>query len=218
VSVRLLRWIVLGITDERLHVRLVRTAVSFLLVYYVAMLGSYLLLPEGILRGRHPIISSLQFSTDPWVMGLQVFAYNIIPACLIAASNLLAERSRIARGVYVPIGYSAFWVLVGLFGAVTGTWSFDVVTTAPPIASRAWHLFDVAHHAGLLEFVGYLLIAVTSSRLVLWYSDGRRIVRSRAWKDIVTPPIEKVLLAGGFAMLLVAAGVEAAAIARLAGL
>ena len=86
-----------GITDGRIYVRIVCMYVSFFFTYYIAMICSYFLLPEGIFRGKHPIISRIQFSSDPSVMALQIFAYNLIPSFLIIGANLIAQQSRISK-------------------------------------------------------------------------------------------------------------------------
>jgi uncharacterized membrane protein SpoIIM required for sporulation len=212
----LFKWIIACITDERVHIRILGMYVSFFLTYYIAMVGSYFLLPEAIFRGKHPIISRMQFSTDPFVAALQIFAYNLIPSCLIIGANLIAQQSRILKERFVPVGYSAFWGLAVTFGLVTGTWSFDVVTQAPTLPARFLRLFDVLHHSGLLEFSCYLLLAVVSFRFTRWYSDGKRIVRSRSWREIELPAPERVLLVISFAILFIAALVESRGIVQIA--
>lgn len=213
----LYRWIISAITDDRIHWRISGMAPSFFLVYYLSLLGGYFLLPEGVFRGKHPIISRLEFSSDAFTIALQIFVYNLIPSVLIIAANLIAQPSRVVEDRFVPVGYTAFWGLTAVFGIVTGTWSFDLATTAPPLGARITRLFDIAHRAGLLEFSGYLLIAVTTFRSTLWYSDRRRIVRSRSWREIELLAAEKLLLALGFVVLFIAALVESRAILQLAG-
>jgi uncharacterized membrane protein SpoIIM required for sporulation len=212
----LFKWIIACITDERVRIRVLGMYVSFFLTYYIAMVGGYFLLPEAIFQGKHPIISRIQFSTDPFVSALQIFGYNLIPSCLIIGANLIAQQSRILKEKFVPIGYSAFWGLALTFGLVTGTWSFDVVTEAPTLQARFFRLFDVVHHSGLLEFSCYLLLAVGSFRFTRWYSDGKKIVRSRSWKEIELSIPEKVLFVVGFAILFIAALVESRGIIQIA--
>jgi hypothetical protein len=104
----LLRKITNGVTDERVYQRIGWMHVSFFLLYVSVTVLSYYLLPEGILRGKHPIISRLQFSPNMWVSTLQIFGYNLIPTTLIIAGNLLAQQSRWVKERFVPIGYTAF--------------------------------------------------------------------------------------------------------------
>jgi hypothetical protein len=211
----LLRKVTAGIADDNVYKRIGWMVVSFFGLYVPATVLSFYLLPDGILRGRHPIISTLEFSPDVWVSTLQIFGYNLIPTFLIMAANLLAQESRLCRETYVPIGYTAFWGLTVLFAVVVGTWSFDVVTPAPPLPHRLVRILDVFHHAGLLEFSAYLLAAVTSFRFTLWYSDRKEIVASRPWRDIHLTRSEKVLLALAFVLLLCAAFVESSQITMI---
>jgi hypothetical protein len=213
----LLRKIVDGITGEDVYQRIGWLYVSFFALFVPVTVLSFYLLPEGILRGKHPIISALEFSPNLWISTAQIFGYNLIPTFLIIGANLLAQQSRLSEEKYVPIGYTAFWGLTVLFAVVLGTWSFDVVTAAPPLLRRFVRLFDVFHHAGLLEFSAYLLAAAASFKLTLWYSNGKEIVASRPRKDIELTRPEKVCFILAFVLLLCAAFVESYGIIHLAG-
>jgi hypothetical protein len=213
----LLKTVTYGLTGENICKRIGWMYVTFFGVLLPAIVVSYYLLPEGFLRGKHPIISRLEFSSDLLTSTLQIFGYNLIPTALITAASLIAQQSRIAREKFVPIGYTAFWGLTMLFGVVVGTWSFELVTPAPPLFHRLVRILDVFHHAGLLEFSAYLLVAVVSFKFTLWYSDGRKIIASRNWKDISLGRSEKALLVLAFALLLCAAFVESYGIVHLTG-
>jgi uncharacterized membrane protein SpoIIM required for sporulation len=213
----LLRKIVDGVTDKDVYQRIVWLYVSFFALFVPVTILSFYLLPEGILRGKHPIISALEFSPNLWISTAQIFGYNLIPTFLIIGANLLAQQSRLSEEKYVPIGYTAFWGLTVLFAVVLGTWSFDVVTAAPPLLRRFVRLFDVFHHAGLFEFSTYLLAAAASFKLTLWYSNGKEIVASRSRRDIELTRPEKVFFILAFVLLLCAALVESYGIIYLAG-
>jgi len=212
----LLRGFVFGVTDESIYRRIAWLALSFLLLYVSVAVLSYCLLPQGCLRGKHPVISRLRFSPVVWVSTLQIFGYNLIPTTLIMLANLIAQQSRWVRERYMPLGYTAFWGLTVLFAVIVGSWSFDVATTPPPLLRRLTRLLDVVHHAGLVEFSAYLLAAVASFRFTLWYSDRRRITASRSWHDIRLGGHEKVSLVLAFLLLLCAAYVESLALKRAA--
>ena len=212
----LLRRISNGTTDESIYRRIGWMYVSFFLLYVSVTVLSYYLLPEGILRGKHPIISRLQFSPNAWVSTLQIFGYNLIPATLIIACNLLAQQSRLVKERFVPIGYTAFWGLTILFAVTTGSWSFDVVTAAPPIHYRFVRMFDILHHSGLLEFSAYLLAAVASFKFTLWYSDRKKIIASRKWRDVKLAKSEKVFLMLALVLLFCGAYIESYGIIQLA--
>jgi hypothetical protein len=85
------------------------------------------------------------------VSTLHTFGYNLIPTTLIMSANFLAQRSRISKERFVPVGYTAFWGLTRLFAVVLGTWSFEVAVAAPPLYRRLVRILDVCHHSGLPE-------------------------------------------------------------------
>jgi uncharacterized membrane protein SpoIIM required for sporulation len=213
----LLRRIIVGVTGESIYRRIGWMYGSFFLLYLPVTAVSYFLLPEGILRGKHPIISRLRFSPNVWVSTLQVFGYNLIPTTLIIASNLLAQRSRLVKERFVPIGYTAFWGLTVLFAVITGSWSFDVVATSPPLLCRLVRVFDILHHSGLLEFSGYLLAAVVSFKFTLWYSDRKTIVGRREYRSVRLTKPEKVLLVFASVLLFCGAYIESRSIIQLTG-
>lgn len=213
----LLRKITDGVTDDNVYKRIGWMYVSFFVLLVPVTILSFYLLPEGILRGKHPIISALEFSSNFWTLTLQIFGYNLIPTFLIIGASLLAQQSRLSEGKYVPIGYTAFWGLTVLFAVVVGTWSFEVITAAPPLYRRFARILDVFHHAGLLEFSAYLLAATTSFKFTLWYSNRKEIIASRAWRDINVTRPEKVFLIVAFVLLLCAAFVESYGIIHLTG-
>jgi len=215
--VNLLRKITDGVTDDNVYKRIGWMYVSFFVLLVPVTILSFYLLPEGILRGKHPIISALEFSSNFWTLTLQIFGYNLIPTFLIIGASLLAQQSRLSEGKYVPIGYTAFWGLTVLFAVVVGTWSFEVITAAPPLYRRFARILDVFHHAGLLEFSAYLLAATTSFKFTLWYSNRKEIIASRAWRDINVTRPEKVFLIVAFVLLLCAAFVESYGIIHLTG-
>jgi hypothetical protein len=152
-----LRRIINGVTDESVYKRIGWMYASFLLLFVPVTILSYLLLPEGILRRKHPIISRLEFSPNLWTSTLQIFGYNLILTFLIIGANLLANQSRHSREQFVPVGYLLFWVQTGLFAVYLGTWSLEVASVPPPLYRRLLRIFDIVHHAGLLEFSAYLL-------------------------------------------------------------
>jgi hypothetical protein len=201
-----------GVTDENVYKRIAWMYVSFFLLYVPVLVVSHYALPEGIFRGKHPIISNLQFSPLVWVSALQVFGYNLILTSLIIAASLLAQQSRVSSGRFVPIGYTVFWGLTVIFAVVTGSWSFDVIAPAPSLHLKIARLFNVARHAGLLEMTAYLLAAVTSFRITLWYSDRRTPVATRSPKLISLTSLERGLLLLAFVILACAAFVESRAI------
>jgi uncharacterized membrane protein SpoIIM required for sporulation len=215
-EVNILRMIINGVTDEIIWKRIGWMYASFFLLFVPITAFSFLLLPEGILIGKHPIISRLEFSPNLWISTLQIFGYNLIPTLLIIGANLIAQQSRISPERYVPVGYLVFCVQTAIFAIYLGTWSFGVVTVAPPLYRRLLRIFDIVHHAGLLEFSAYLLAATVSFKFTLWYSDRKRIVANRSWRDVIIARSEKVFLALAIVLLLCGAFIESYGIIQLA--
>ena len=212
-----LKRIIDGTVDDNIYKRIGWMYVSFLLIYISVTILAYLLLPDGILRGKHTVVSALELSPNLWISTLQIFGYNLIPTSLIICSNLIAQQSRISKEKFVPIGYFGFWCIVILAGLYLGTWSFEVVTEAPPLYLRLIRGFDVFHHAGFYELSAYLLAAVTSFKFTLWYSDGKKIVTSRKWRDVRLNSSEKIIFVLVFVLLFCGALIESYGIAQLAG-
>lgn len=213
----LLRTITNGITNENIYKRIGLMYAAFCGIFFPTIIASYYLLPEGFLRGKHPLISQVELSSDLLTSTLQIFGYNLIPTGLIIAANLIAQQSRTDEDKFIPVGYTALWVITVLFALYTGTWSFEVVTAAPPLQDRLLRVFDIFHRSGLLEFSAYIFAAATSYKFTRWYSDGKNIIRSRSWADVRLDRTEKVILVLAFVLLFCAALIESNAIVQLAG-
>jgi hypothetical protein len=79
--------------------RIAWLALGFFAIYVPVNVVSFYLLPEGVLRGSHPVIDRLK-----------IFACNHMPTTLIVAvaGNLLAQESRLVKDRFVPVGCTAF--------------------------------------------------------------------------------------------------------------
>jgi hypothetical protein len=97
-----------GITSDNVYRRIGWMYVSFLLLFLLVNVISHFLLPQGFLRGKHPLVSALRLSPNLWVSTLQIFGYNLIVTSLILGSSLLAEQSRICKDRFIPMGYILF--------------------------------------------------------------------------------------------------------------
>jgi hypothetical protein len=172
------------------------------------MISSYIILPEGILRGKHPIVNLLEFSSNIWISTLRIFSYNLIFTALTIASSLIAQKSKIVSNKYIPISYLAFWGLMLNFGIIIGTWSFELNRPTETFTKRLIHTFDIYHNSGLLEILAYLLVAAVSYKFTLWYSDGKKIVLSKKLKDIKLYKAEKIILIIAFILLFLGALLE----------
>ena len=88
----LLRKITDSVTDDDVYKRIGWMYVSFFVLFVPVTVLSFYLLPEGVLRGKHPIISALEFSSNLWTSTLQIFGYNLIHNFLIIGANLLSQQ------------------------------------------------------------------------------------------------------------------------------
>jgi len=98
-----------------------------------------------------------------------------------------------------------------------GTWSLEVVTEAPYLFFRLISIFDVFHRSGLLELSAYLLAAAVSFKFTLWYSDGKKIIKSKNLRDIKLSISEKIIFIIVFVLLFCGAFIESYRIIQLTG-
>jgi hypothetical protein len=211
----LLKRIINGVTDESIWKRIVWMYVSFFVLLVLVTVLSYFLLPEGILRGKHPLISALELSPNLGVSTLQVFGYNLFFTLLVIGANLIARQSRLSTERSVPLGYLAFWGITVTSGLYIGTWSQEVISLAPPLCHRLLRIFDIAHRAALWELSAYLLAATTSFKFTLRYTDGTREVARRSWRDVTLTTAEWILFVLAFVLLLCGAFIESHGIIQL---
>ena len=211
----LLRRIINGVTDESIWKRIVWMYTSFFVLLVPTTALSYFLLPEGILRGKHPLISALELSPNLWVSTLQIFGYNLFFTLLIIGANLIARQARLSPDRFMPMGYLAFWGITVTSGLYIGTWSQEVITVAPPLCHRLLRIFDIAHRAALWELSGYLLAATTSFKFTLVCTDGKKVVASKSWRDVTLTRSEMILFALAFVLLLCGAFIESHRIIQL---
>lgn len=204
-----------GVTDESIWKRIIWMYISFCIFLVPITILSYLFLPEGILRGKHPIISALELSPNLWVSTLQVFGYNLIFTVLVIGANLIARQSRLSPERFVPMGYLAFWGITATTALYLETWSQEVVTAAPPLYQRFLRLFDIVHHAGFIELSAYLLAATTSFKFTLLYTDGKREVARRSWRDVSLTASERILFLLALILVLCGAFIESYGIIQL---
>jgi uncharacterized membrane protein SpoIIM required for sporulation len=210
--------IISGTVNDNIFKRIGWLYVSFFLIFISVTILSYFLLPDAFLRGQHPIVSRLEFSPDLWLLALQIFGYNLIPTSLIVGANLIAQKYRISNNKFVPVGYIAFLSIITIAALYLGTWSFEVVTEAPPLYLRLLTTLDVFHRSGFLELSAYLLAAAVSFKFTLWHSDGKKIIKSKKIKDIRLATSEKIIFTFVFILLFCSAFIESYRIVQLARL
>jgi len=210
-----LKKIINGVVDDNIYKRIGWLYIFSFLIFISVTILSYFILPYALFRGVHPIVSRLEFSPTIWILTLQIFGYNLIATSLIIGANLIAQKFRLLNNKFVPIGYFAFLSLIIIAALYLGTWSFEVVTEAPPLYLRLVSTFDIFHRSGLLELSAYLLAAAVSFKFTLWYSDGKRIIKSKRLKDIKLTASEKVIFILVFVLLFYSAFIESYRIIQL---
>jgi hypothetical protein len=146
----LLRTLINGVTNENIWKRIFWIYVSFFLLLVPVTVLSYFFLPEGILRGKNPLVG-FELSPILWISTLQIFGYSLIFTLLMIVANLFAQQSKICPKKFRLTGYLAFWGVTVTAALYLGTWSQEVVTTAPPLLHRFTRFFDIVHRAGLWE-------------------------------------------------------------------
>ncbi len=212
-----MRSLILGLTDNRLSKRLGTLVVSFLALFFSVAIASHFLLPEGILRGKHPIIANMRLPEGTLAIALQILAYNMMPLSLIVLANLLAQQSRLYPERFIPLGYLAMVTLTVICAMVLGTWSFEVVTEPPTLLARLISTFNITERSGLVELFAYLLAAASSFHFTRWFSDSKKIIRSLTWRELTLPMSDRFRLTLSILLLMVAAWVEAISISATLG-
>ena len=213
---RLVERILLGTLEPRPWRRFAWLCLSFFSLFYLSAILSFVVLPDGFLRGRHPLVSSWTTAPDLWRSTLQIFGYNLMPTGVVVGGNLFASPSRLARGRLLPQGYLALWALAILTGAYLGSWSFEVVTPAPPFWQRLVRPLDIVHHSGFIELTGYILAATASARWARLRGRGLPADPALPGGPGLTPAERAFFL---FALALIATGawVESRAILEVTG-
>ena len=148
-------------------------------IFVVGWSLAYLLLPEGLLRGRTAgaALAGDQAAASLWLEWLRILAINLtVAAGVFVAPNLL----RTPRGI--ALGNVAVLVMVTLAAVVTGTNSFSVQTGTS--ASLAPSL-EILTHPGPYELVAYLL--ATASRVRDRPLAARRAVALLDHQSAATP-------------------------------
>jgi len=205
---RIIKKILKGTLDGNVFKRILFLFISFLAIFYITLIISYLLLPEGFLRGKHPVVNMLELSPNVWISTLQIILYNLVFIVILILSSLIAEKSKILSNKYVPVSYITFWGLMLLLGIIMGTWSFELSRPPETFIQRLLCTFDIYHHSGLLEILAYLFITSVSYKFTLWYSDGKKILSSRKLWEIQLSKNEKIILACAFFLLFLSAFIE----------
>ncbi|MDI9469896.1 MAG: hypothetical protein QM296_06795 [Bacillota bacterium] len=200
------------LASDRLQERLIWTAVLFFATFFGTVVLSYFFLPEGLLKNKNPLQNWAE-SDSTLILGLQIFAYNLLSVFIISLASLFGSKKENEAG-YLSTGYAAFFTLVIINSVVLGTWSFSVESEAVPLLERIISTFDLSRRAALWEMLGQLLITCANAHIAVVLSSGRNTVK-RSFREIRWSRGEKAALLLGLILMLAGAAVEGMAIHAL---
>jgi hypothetical protein len=206
----LVQYLKRNMTTGPVPMRILFTYAVFLIVFFAVTALSYFFLPQEFLQNKHPL-QNWATSGNLVVSTLQIFSYNLVSVAVLLCGNIFSGRKN-KDHCFMPIGYTAFFVLISINAVVLGTWSFSVVTEAVPLLDRFLRTFDLAHRAGLWEMSGQLFIVCATARISLVITDGKETT-IKNWRTIKlsTPEIRAVII--GLLLMLTGAFIESCAIA-----
>lgn len=195
-----------------LMIRLAWTVVLFFTVFSAALLFSYYLLPEGLLKGKNPL-HSWETSTNVVLCAVQIFSFNCFSLLVIVFASLFGQKQ--PRHVnYLSVGYLAFFTLACINGIVLGTWSFSVESVPVPLLARFLRTFDLAHRAGLWEMMGQLLVTCATARIAIVLTSGKE-THTKPLRSVSLARAEQWTFGAGLMLVVIGAVVESMAINRI---
>lgn len=200
------------LSSNSLKQRVLFSMLFFLILFLGVVVISYFFLPEGLLKSKNPL-QNWETSNNTFTLTLQIFFYNMLSVLVIVLGSLFGQKKEVEAN-YLSIGYLALFTQFCINGVVLGTWSFSMTSEAIPLLERIVRTFDLTHRAGLWEMLGQLLITCAVAHIATVLSSGKNTV-TRKIRDIQLTTAEKIVLAAGFALMLVGAIIESFAINSL---
>lgn len=194
-----------NLTSENVYTRIVTTFILFVTIFLTITVISYFLLPEGVLRNKHPS-NSWDTSNNILVSTLQIFLWNQLSVVVMLFGNLFSSRKKSEQN-YFPVGYLAFLTQIVINAVTLGTWSFSVITEAVPLLDRLVGTFDIFHRAGLWEMIGQLFILCATVKISVIMTDGNK-TSVRGWKEVSLSKQEAFIILGGLIFMLTGAFIE----------
>ena len=200
-----------NLTSENVYTRIAATYILFMAVFFTITIVSYFLLPEGLLRGKHPA-QNWDTSNHLLLSTLQIFLFNQLSVVVILIGNIFSSRKNPEQN-FLPIGYLAFFAQISINAVTLGTWSFSVITEAVPLLDRIVRTFDIFHRAGLWEMSGQLLILCATAKISIIMTDGNK-TSVRSWKEVGLSKQEVFILLAGLIFMLTGAFIESFSIIK----
>jgi len=186
---------------EKLWVRFGTLLGVVMAAFLGAWILSYLLLPEGLLRGRSAaqvLAGNDLAGGSVWLEWLRLLAINIGVVFLsIIGPNLFRNEKD------YPLGYTSTTLIAVIFGVTIGTDSFSM-----SIGGKMPPTFAVFNSSGLYEIIAYVLAAAATVSISRYRLIGKGVtsIIPPKTKSVVQERLLGVLLAIG--ILLIACGWE----------
>ena len=199
------------LASDKISVRIITTYIIFIILFFGVTILSYYLLPEELLKNKHPL-HNWNTSSLIWVSTLQIFGFNLFSVLILQIGNLFAARIDQSEK-FLPYGYYGFFTLIIFNALVLGTWSFSVEHEALPLLGRICRTFDIFNRAGLWEMTGQLFTVCATAKAAIVVMDGKSTV-SKKLHEIRLEKMEVFTLIFGIVLLLIGAFIESNAIMK----
>lgn len=172
-------------------------------IFFLAWVAGYLVLPQGLLRGKLPGTGLLGEDIDVLSTFLRIFLFNFMMGGIVfSLCNLFKVGD-------VPLGYVAIWLDILIFGLLKGTNSF-IYPYETMLASFIGFL-----RTGLWEFSAYILMTCSTVNFAIYRQESwlsGKVTRIKQWNNVKLSKAEKSTYLIGVIVLLLSAFLEALAI------
>ena len=172
-------------------------------ILFLAWTISYLILPQGALRGKLPGTVLFGENTDLLSTFLKIFLFNfLIGGIVFSLCNLFRVGD-------IPLGYVAIWLDILVFGLLKGTNSF-IYPYETMLASFIGFL-----RTGLWEFSAYVLMTCSTVNFAIYKQESwlsGKVTRIKQWSNVKLNKADKSTYLIGVIVLLLSAFLEALAI------
>ncbi len=195
-----------ALTSEGVWRRFAALLGIYLALFFVTVVVSHLLLPEGLLR-RFSEGRGGDAVDDFGTMVSQILPFNLMSFVVIAVTSLFARRKDASRP-FLPVSLTVLTVLFVMNGLVLGTNSFAIRTANTGLVEKTIGLFDLTRYAALWEMAAQLLLAAALFHQNMWGQTGAD-TEIRRFRDLRLTRAEVAAALLAVVLLVVGALVEA---------
>jgi hypothetical protein len=191
------------LTDRSLLKRFMWMCILSFSVFFLTWIVSYLVLPQGILRGK--LLGTWLFGEDiDWLSTfVKIFLFNFLIGGIVFS---LCNLFRVGN---IPLGYVAVWLEMLVFAVLKGTNSF-VYPYETMLSSFIGFL-----RTGLWESSAYILMTCSTFNFAIYRQESwlsGNVTRIKQWQAVKLSKAEKGTYAMGVAILAFSAYLESLAI------